>query len=106
MILAQAVLQIFCSQHFIGLQCKSRKSNNSAMTEQMEKKKNMGPFIFHAYSIFIKFQDPFSNVLDHMQSVADRATHRQAQTKPPQLIFKVGGIKFFPLMLIANIKRQ
>ena len=44
MTLAQGVLEIFCSQAYIGLQCsknekKNEKGNNSAMTSQVDKKK-------------------------------------------------------------------
>ena len=45
MILAQAVLEIFCSQASIGLQCNKneniKKDNNSAMTNLMDKKKKV-----------------------------------------------------------------
>ena len=43
MTLAQAVLEIFCSQASIGLQCNKMKNfekgNNSAMTNLIDKKK-------------------------------------------------------------------
>ena len=48
---AQVVLEIFCSQSSIGLQCNENenfeKGNNSAMTNLMDKKKITGLLNFH-----------------------------------------------------------
>ena len=53
MTLAQAVLEIFCLQASIGLQCNKMKNfekgNNSVMTNPMDKKKNMCPLNFHTH---------------------------------------------------------
>ena len=46
MILTLAVLQIFCSQGVIGLQCKSRKWDITAMTSPTEKKTKYGSSYF------------------------------------------------------------
>ena len=57
MILAQAALEVFCSQGSIGLQWESRKKTskkgrNSATKSPIEKKKNMGPLILHTFSTY------------------------------------------------------
>ena len=59
MILAKAVLKIFCWRGFTGLQCKCRKKrrkkeHNCAMTNLMEKKKNIGPLISYCQSKLAK----------------------------------------------------
>ena len=64
MILAQAVLEIFCSQGSIVLQWESRKTSNkghnSATKSPTEKKKNTFRLCFILIA-HIKFQDPVSN---------------------------------------------
>ena len=65
MTLAQAVLEIFCSQGSIGLQWESRKNvekgHNSAMESLTEKKKKIQVLLFIILIPHIKFQDPISN---------------------------------------------
>ena len=64
MTLAQAVLEIFCSQTSIGLQCNKMKNfekgNNPAMTNPMDKKK-IRVFLIFILIPHTKFQDPISN---------------------------------------------
>ena len=55
MILAQAVLQIFCWQVSIGLQWKRLKNGRKrgvTLQGQQKRKKNTSPLIFHAHSIY------------------------------------------------------
>ena len=70
MILAQAVLAIFCSQGSISLQWENRKSVGKGLTLCNEKsdgkEKKTGPLNFHTYSTF---QVLSLTVLDRMQSV-------------------------------------
>ena len=85
MILAQMVLEIFCSQSSIGLQWESwkmsKKGHNSATTSPTEKKK----IRFRLYFMVIpniKFQDPISNrswpCASETDARTDSQTHGQA----------------------------
>ena len=81
MILAQAVLQIFCLQCSIGLQCKRRKRGITLQWQVWWKRKKIQVCLFFMLIPCIKFQDPISNGPWPYSSVTDG----QAQTNmPPQ----------------------
>ena len=98
MILAQMVLEIFCSQSSKCLQWKSRKmskkGHNSATTSPTEKK-NIRVCLCFMVIPHIEFQDPVSNRSWPYASVTDARTNRPTdRPKPicPLNFFEVGGI--------------
>ena len=72
----------------------SKKGHNSAMTIRRKREKIL-VHLFFMHIPHIKFQEIISlTVFDHMQSVTDTQTDRQAQTNMPPLNFcEAGGIK-------------
>ena len=90
MTLTQAVLEIFCSQASIGLQCnknkKSENGNNSAITNPMNKKQ-IWFFLVFIFIPHTKFQDPLSIGSKPSANVTHIRTDGQAQTNmSPQLL--------------------
>ena len=70
MTLAQAVLKIFCSQDYIGLQWESRKKKKNVkkglllcIDKSDGKEKKIGVLLIFILIPQIKFQDPISNGL-------------------------------------------
>ena len=88
-ILAQAFLQIFCSQGSIGLQCKSRKRGITLQWQVWGKEKRYRSFYFLCTCHVLKILSLI--IFDRMQSVTDAHTDKhtdgQPQTNVPPQFF-------------------
>ena len=92
--LAQEVLEIFCSQRFIGWQWKSRKNVekwHNSRTKNLTEQENIRVRLFFKFIPHIKFQDSISNRSCPYASVTDARTYRQTTNWPkpicpPQLL--------------------
>ena len=96
MILAQAVLQIFCSQSSIDLLCKNEKRGITLQWQIQQEKKKIRVRLFFMLIPYIKFQDPVSNrswpyakCFGQMHTGSDR----RAQTNMPHQLRRSWGHK-------------
>ena len=82
MILAQAVPQIFCSQGYIGLQCKSKKGGITLQWQVWWKRKKIYTYFSYLFHI-LNFKILSLTILDRMQRVMGAPIHSKTDRPKP-----------------------